>query len=306
MPDDIDLVLGVHGAALGRRPELLAAWRQGAACLCSSVALALGPNTSPVARTRLQLQLDLPAQLPYELAVHFGNFRVDYALMAARRGERLRWWLHLGGVFQPAKFAAGIRAAGGVVAAEEGGSVLGTLGGYGVRVTATACEAWHQEIDAGARGAWSQRLGGRAARDEPPVWLHAPATSAITKATAADGCTVDVTFRPEPRGLVATLQAPDEAAATRALATFRAWQAGRSFEDDEELPRSGERTWADVAKQADLDQYSLRLTYRRAVLSAQARRDGSRVDVEVDLTPYSLTHLVSLLSGNPVRLLTDG
>jgi hypothetical protein len=110
LPDDFDLLLGVHSAALPTAGNLLRAWRRYQLRFASMVVMDGGASISPASYLTGQCMLDYPGQLAYELAVRFGNWRVDHALFALYLGDPDRWWFHLGGKFDVDRIEAGLRA----------------------------------------------------------------------------------------------------------------------------------------------------------------------------------------------------
>ncbi|MFN3240668.1 MAG: hypothetical protein ACE37K_04060 [Planctomycetota bacterium] len=305
LPNDVDVVLGVHGARLDSAAPLLAAWRQFMGYQSSSLLAAAGGNVSPARRHAWLVSGDTPAQLPYELAVQFGNFRVDLALLAARVEKHAHWWVHLGGRFQPRLFEQGIEAAGGVARRDESGAVKGSLCGCEIVVTDTALEVWSQDLDVGPRGAWGQHLHARAGTDEAPIWLNLPKASRIGPRIGAAGAEVDVRFRVAPRSLVIDARCPDADAADSLYANVIGWQKARRHEPEGVAIEGFGTTWGEIEQRGRRDPFWWTLVYRRLAQSIDVKRDGPRVRLDLDLAPYPLVDLVPALGSNPIEILED-
>ncbi|MEO6598095.1 MAG: hypothetical protein ABIP94_25400 [Planctomycetota bacterium] len=307
MPDDVDLVLGVHGAAMPGAAAALAAWRTCMLGYLSTVALASGGSMSPAQYCVGQLALDRPGQLPYELATRFGNWRVDHALIALRHGERDQWWFQLGGVFQPARIVQGLREVGGEVWSSEGGEVRGKLGDWQVRATATELEAWPVAMEIASRGAKLATLHDRAAPGQPPAWLLVPAKSRLGALLDAVGCSLDVRLQLSPRTLTATAVCAAPDAAQGLLASWQAWQQARRCDPNDKPSGEEHITWRDIAEApiGCLENQVTRLAWRRCVQAVRATGEDARVTWLLDLAPFSLVDLVRLFRCSPVVILRD-
>ena len=308
LPDDVDVVIGVHGAALPATAPLLAAWRRHLLRLASSLMLQHGGSLSPAQESEAQLALDRPGQLPFELARRLGNWRVDHALLALRTGEQGGWWLHLGGVFQPERIAEGLRANGFDIARANANEVDATVHGYCMRATATELHAWSEQLDRGRHGALVPALRDRADAGAAPVWLFVPATSRLAAAAGGAGTALDVRFDPASGTASATATTPDEKAAATLLANWRAWQESRRCDPDAKIDRDTVHTWRDAAEAPPGfgEHYRMRLVWRRCIQAVHAERDDSTVRWSLDLAPFALDDLVGLLGESPAVMLRDG
>lgn len=304
LPDDFDLVLGVHSAALPTPRRLLEAWRQSLLRLASSGVLEAGASLSPAQIRAGQLAIDRPGQLPYELAVRFGNWRVDYALLARRQADA-GWWFHLGGRFLPDRLREGLRQSGFRVA--TGDDLEATVGGWHVRATATTLEGWREATPPTARGTQTPSFERRAAPGAPPVWLHLRATGDL--AAALPGWrTLDVDFEPGAHRLTATAACRDAPAATACRERFAAWQAGHRCDPDARAGEDGTGTWRDIetAVPGLGEQQRWRWTFRRLAQAVVCRVDGDRLQGTCDLSVFPLDDLVRLLSLPPRTVFERG
>lgn len=306
-PDDADLLLGLHGAAMPSTAPLLAAWRAMMLRWASSVYLSASSSLGPDGYTAAQLAIDRPGQLPCELATIFGNWRVDHALFALRHGEQDEWWFHLGGIFQPTRIAAGLQLLGGSASLDEHGELRGSWLDWEVRATSSELEAWPSSMDVGSRGAHLATLHGRAGANEAPAWLLVPSKSRLGGSLDAAGCEIDVRLRLTPRVLTATAQCPDDAAGRRLLASWRLWQAQRTCVPTDKVPGE-DVTWATAmtAVAGAAEGRQTRWFWRRCVQAVQVSDDGGRVTWSLDLASCSLVDLVRLLGDSPIEILRRG
>jgi hypothetical protein len=308
LPDDVDLVIGVHGAAMPPTAPLLAAWRHHQLRFASTLMLDHVGSFSPADETEAQLTIDRPGQLAFEVARNVGNWRVDHALLALRAGEHGGWWVHLGGTFQPARVAEGLRAGGFDVGIANEAEVQANVHGFDVRVTATELHAWSESLDRGSRGAHVPVLRDRADEGAAPVWAFVPAASRLAKDAGVGGTTLDVRFEPASGKASATAIAADEPGAVALLAAWRAWQAKRRCDPDAKIDRDTDHTWRDAAEAPPGvgEQYRTRLAWRRCVQAVRAERQGTTVRWTLDLAPFPLDDLVGLLGESPAVILRDG
>lgn len=303
-PDDADLLIGLHGAAMPSTAPLLAAWHALMLRFTSTVYLAADGSLSPMEYSKGEILANRPGQLPCELAAVFGNWRVDHALFAMRRGEPDAWWVHLGGVFQPPRIAAGLHSIGGEATLDEGGELRGSWLDWSVRATATELEAWPSAMPVGPRGARLAELHGRAAANEAPAWLLLPATSRLGSELGAAGCALDVRLQLSPRTLTATALCPDAATAERLAAKWREWQARYTCAPTDKVPGE-DVTWASAAEQPPgaAEDRRTRLVWRRCVQAAQVSSTAATVRWSLDLAPFALVDLVRFLGSSPMDIL---
>lgn len=307
LPDDVDLVLGIHSAVLPTTLGLLQAWRN-IQLRWSSHALAdSGGSIGIDELSRGQIAFDQPGQLPYELATLFGNWRVEHALFAVRAGATNQWWFHLGGLFQPEQIAAGLRTAHIDASLDREGELRATIYGWEVRVTATELEACFSDMPITSRGAMLPTLHDRADHGKPPVWLHVPKTSAYLAESEVAGSSVDANLQVSPGTLHATANCASAEAATTLQKAWREWQNARRC-DPETKPPGGQWTWREIADAPPGLQEGLqsRLVWRRCVQAVEARQDGASLSWTLDLSTFPLVGLVRVLCDSPTRLLKDG
>jgi hypothetical protein len=307
MPDDVDLVVGIHSAVLPTPMDLLKARRTLLLRRSSEVLLASGASISPASLCSGQIAFDQPGQLPYELATLFGNWRVDHALFAIRTAATNQWWFHLGGLFQPEQIAAGLRTVHIESTVDREGELRATIYGWEVRVTATELEACSSDMQITSRGAMLPTLHDRADHGKPPAWLHAPVAGKLLDAPAMQGASFDAHFQLAPRGLHATSTCANAEAATTLLKAWQEWQNTRRC-DPETKPPGGQWTWREIAEAPPGLQEGLqtRLAWRRCVQAVDARQDGASVSWTLDLSTFPLVDLVRLLCDSPTRLLKGG
>jgi hypothetical protein len=319
MPDDVDLVLGVHGASLPPTAPLYAAWRQLVLRFHSAAVLMSSGSVGPSSMTTGQLLMDRPGQLPFEIARRCGNWRVDHALLALRRGEQPGFWLHLGGEFQPARIAEGLHAGNFEFAPAQPGEVRATLHGVKVHATKTSLVAWSEGVELGSTGARMTVLHDRAAADAPPLWVHVPATSRLT-ATFAAGTTFDVRVDPQRGRATARATCADRAAAQALLTAWRTWQAARECdpatpipapepkERDAPEPYGGGVTWGELATLPPgcREDDRSRLVWRQLVQAVRAEIGADEIAWTLDLARFELLDLVRLLGESPVAWIEHG
>lgn len=306
-PDDADLLLGLHGAAMPSTAPLLAAWRTFMTRFTSSVYLSASSSLSPRQYTIGQLATDRPGQLPCELAAIFGNWRVDHALFALRHREQDEWWFQLGGSFQPQRLADGLRAVGGSASLGEAGELRGSLLDWEIRATTSELEAWPKGMNIGPRGARLAELHGRASANEAPAWLLIPSTSRLGGQLGVAGCSLDVRLQLAPRAATAVAQCPDAPAAERLHANWRTWQAQRTCTPTDKVPGE-DVTWATAVTvpPGAAEGRRTRWFWRTCLQAVQVSRDGARVAWTLDLANCSLVDLVRLLGDSPTVILRDG
>ncbi len=308
LPDDVDLMIGVHTAALPSAAPLLAAWRLATLRFASSVMVSAGGSISPAQYSEAQFIMDRPGQLPFELARRFGNWRVDLLLLALRTGEHDHWWLHAGGLFQPERIAEGLRAGNFDVRTATEAEVQATVHGFVVRATKTEVEAWPEGFDPGRRGGHvpmqHDRIG------DAPVWAFMPATSRFAAKLGAPQQTLDARFDPWTGRGSAILTCADDAAAAKLLASWLAWQAQRSCDDEQKVGAREDNptTWGDVAglPLGCGEPEVMRLAWRRCVQAVRAQRDGAAVRWTLDVSPFPLVDLARLLGCSPAALIEGG
>ncbi len=308
LPDDVDLVLGIHSAVLPTTLGLLQAWRN-IQLRWSSHALAdSGGSIGIDELSRGQIAFDQPGQLPYELATLFGNWRVDHALFAVRTGPTNHWWLHLGGLFQPEQIAAGLRTAHIDASLDREGELRATIYGWEVRVTATELEAWSSGMQIGSRGAMQPTLHDRADHGQPPAWLYVPAAGKLLDVPAMPGASFGAHLQLASRQLHATATCADAEAATTLLKAWREWQSARRCDPETKPPGDAYWTWQQIAKAPGglREDLQMRLIWRRCVQAIDAKQDGASVSWTLGLSTVALVDLVLLSNHAPTRLLKDG
>jgi len=304
-PSDCDVVLGMNTAALPRLAGLLSAWRRLQLKLASTAVLYGGGNLSPAVLAEGQLRMDVPGQLPYELAVRFGNWRVDYALFAVRARETQAVWLHLGGVFQPESVRKGLEQAGIEVAADDAGGISATVYGWRVRCSPSALEAWPESMRVAARGGLLASLHGWAQPSAAPVQAHLPAGGRWGEALRLAAGGMHLQFDPSTMlaTAIATAATPADAKAIRK--SWLAWRASRRAAPDQQALGLEHTTWADVKQFAPGvgEPLPTALLWRRCVQAVSVEVDAARVSWRCDLRAFPATELVRLLSLWPLGLL---
>jgi hypothetical protein len=307
LPDDIDLVIGIHGAALPRVAPLLAAWRQFGRRFHSTLQLKSGGSISPAQMSTGQLVMDRPGQLPFELAVHFGNWRVDHSLLALRTGEHDHWWFHAGGLFDPERIAEGLRVGNFDVRTANATEVQATVHGFVVHATKTELEAWPEDFDPGRRGANVPTLRDRADAGAAPVWAFVPPASRLAQNAGAAGTTLDVQLDPTKGSVTAIATCADAAAVAKLLASWRSWQDDRRCEPQTKIAADNTNTWADIAALPPGcgEDWRSRLVWRRLLQTVRAEAREATLRWTLDLTPFPLVDLVRMLGESPATILRD-
>ncbi len=305
LPDDCDLVLGLHCAALPSPAPLLADWRRLQHLLLSTTVADQGEATSPAEFLSAQLRMDQPGQLPCELAARFGNWRVDHALFAVRSATDDSCWFHLAGVFQPQRIASGLRGAGIDAVSIEDGEVRASLDGWHLRSTPLEFEAWQGDLTDVKRGSrragWIHRADDRAT----PIWAVVGARSRLSEWMGLGQAELEVRYDAENGTLSAVADAGGNAAATALCERWRDWQKARSLETDWGYPNMFSATWHEIgATPAGLQEYGkIALAWLRCVGAIVARVDGTRVTWTFDVSKLPTLDLVRLLKVDPRPLL---
>jgi hypothetical protein len=306
LPDDVDLVLGIHGAALPPTSPLLSAWREFAMRFHSSAVLRAGGSVSSSERTTGQLLLDRPGQLPFEIARRCGNWRVDHAMLALRGGDKGGFWLHAGGVFHPTRIAAGLREGGFDVHTASGDEVRATVHGVAMRVTKTELVACPEGFEPGACGSRVPLLHDRAAPSAAPIWLHIPPTSRFTAPFA--GCAIDARFDPARATATANAACPDAGKAMKLLAAWEAWRDVRRCDANAKIADDDEMTWGELAEvpAGYREESRWRLTWRRLVQATRVERREATLTWSLELPSLPLVAYVFLLAAPPTVLIEKG
>lgn len=138
MPSGHVFALGVDAAALADIDGLLAAWRHYCRRRASEGDLRAGGAVPLDQFAVMQRWMDIPGQLPLEVAAVIGNWRCDYVAFA--RFGNGAWWLHVAGDFSPDVSRRGLRSLGGEIGEARGDAARAVLRGLRVTVTATALE----------------------------------------------------------------------------------------------------------------------------------------------------------------------
>jgi hypothetical protein len=308
LPDTVDLVLGIHGAALPSLARALSAWRRFHLLLASGYMLEQS-YLSPGQATIAAMLGDRPGQLPFELARRVGNWRVDHALLALAIGDDGGWWIHAGGLFQPERIAEGLRAGGFEIERATATEVRAVVHGFVMRATPHEFEAWSEHLAPGSRGSRVGTLRDRADAGAPPVWMFVPATSRLAADSGFAGTALDVRFDPAIAKASATATATDDATATKLLAAWRDWQAARRCDPDDKIGGEDNHfTWRDAAEAPPGcgEHYRTRLVWRRCVQAVQGEQQAAAVRWSLDLTPFPLVDLVRFLGDSPATFLRDG
>ncbi|MCA8977659.1 MAG: hypothetical protein KDC98_23240 [Planctomycetes bacterium] len=296
LPDNADVVAGVHSAALGTSSEMLKAWRSLSIAKLSEACLSSGGGVSPAQLALQQRQMDMPGQLPCEIAVRFGNWRVDYALFALRWVDGSnRWWIHLGGIFQPAKIARGL----GVddAGTQRGSELRLEVGGWTVRAAAETLEVWEGSFDVSGRGSGLADFHEHASQGTAPIW-------AVIKArceTAALLGLGDAAFRVEidpanARGIAVAHYAGDEHA-TYAAEQWSNWKAAQMREVEEQIGAPKSRRWLEVshAPAGAMESGKDALAWRSTLEGVDVTTRGCAVTWEAQLPENACDETVRLL-----------
>lgn len=138
IPSGHAFALGVDAAALADIDGLLAAWRHYCRRRASEGDLAAGGSVPLDQFVSLQRWMDIPGQLPLEVAAVIGNWRCDYVAFAAFGNGA--WWLYVGGDFSPDVCKRGLRSLGGEIDEGRVGVACAVLRGLRVTMTATSLE----------------------------------------------------------------------------------------------------------------------------------------------------------------------
>ncbi|MCA8952321.1 MAG: hypothetical protein KDE27_22615 [Planctomycetes bacterium] len=301
IPDDADLVIGLHSAALPSAAGLLTEWRRLQHLWLSSTVADQGESASPARFVDAQLRMDQPGQLPYELAARFGNWRVDYALFAVRCDAGNSCWFHLAGAFQPQRLADGARAAGIEDVVCERGEVRAALDGWQVRCTPLEFEAWQGDLDGTARGGRDDLPGA----DDAPVWAIVAPGSRLGESMGLGRAGLTARFAADLGALSAVSDPGDAAVAERLLTRWNDWQAARSLQPDWSFPNFFAGTWQEIAatRPGLNESGKIALSWLRCVGAVVTRREGTRVEWQLDLTKFAALDLVRLLATDPLFLL---
>lgn len=138
IPSGHVFALGIDAAALADIDGMLAAWRHYCRRRASEGDLRAGGSVPLDQFAVMQRWMDIPGQLPVEVAAVIGNWRCDYvALVGFGNGS---WWLRVEGDFSPDIGRRGLRALGGEVDEARGDGVRTVLRGLRVTLTATSLE----------------------------------------------------------------------------------------------------------------------------------------------------------------------
>lgn len=307
LPDDHEIVIGVDATALPTPAALLQAWRSFHLRLGSRAVLTAGASLSPATGLWMgQRIIDYPGQLPFELAVRFGNWRLDHAMIARRAGEA-GWWFHLSGIFDRARIATGLdRSRWPVTVLDE--AVEANVAGWQLRITDNALEGWQAEHPIAARGGSAGQFVERTRKGAPPVWLHLPSGGALAQSLHPDLETLDVQWEHAARTVRATAVCADGEAARALQSAWGQWQQQRRCDDGEKIVPDHQWTWGDLAKaepgMIEFERY--RWVWRRCVQSVACTVDGDRVQWTCDLSGHALDDLVRLLAKPPLELIEQG
>jgi len=301
LPDDADVVLGIHCAAIPSLSRLLVAWRKFVLRYSSFASIHGGGNLSPGVLAGVQRRFDLPGQLPYELAVRFGNWRVDYALFAGRWGSDDGCWLHLGGVFQPALLAKGLRDAGCEAELSDDGELVAEVYGWHVRAGKSALEAWPTKMKVGKRGGRLADLHDWANPGRPAVTALVTPACELARSLGVVGDGLVAQFDPATMSLTAKATCSDADAATSMQRAWQAWQAKRRFDPEDKALDDEHITWGTVASWGPGVGGLLvsALAWRRCVQAIDVRVDNANLAWSGDLSVFPLADLVRLLSAPP-------
>lgn len=306
LPDDADLVLGLDCTRVPPLGALHHAWRELAVRKASDIDLLGGGAIGPYSLATLQRFVDMPGQLPYELATHFGNWRVDHALFARLPGEADGYWFHLGGRFSVKSFAAGLEAANAADVTNDGSRVTGTLYGWRVEVSSTDLEASTLvEVDSDKRGRSMPRLQHRADPDQPPVWLSW-AHKADTQQSSLPPFQLDITLNPKTAQLRGTATCRNQANATSLLGKWRDWKERRAFAPADRIAPGETMTWQDVEDApAGVDESpKAALVWLTCIAAIDAAANQSTVSWSLDVSKHSTLELARLLRFPPAVFLT--
>lgn len=247
LPDDADLIVGIHTAAMPPATAALAAWRRRVHLGVSEIALTGGGSMSPAQLYPNQVLMDRPGQLPYELATRFGNWRVDYALIALRCSHADAWWFRLGGKFEPGRIANGLAATNAkATIREKDGVVTASAHGWNLSASRDHFEAWQGDLGEGRRGTRAAELRGRAAAGEPPAWLLVPRSSRLWQRGGSVAADLEVRLDAQRASLTASARCSDPDAAARLLDGWKHRQAAWHVDLDAPVARDTTLTWREV------------------------------------------------------------
>ncbi|MCA8967635.1 MAG: hypothetical protein KDC48_22330, partial [Planctomycetes bacterium] len=247
VPDIADLILVLHTAALPPATAALAAWRRAMQNEVGRTAREMGGSMSPAIIVRPQRAMDQPGQLPFELAVRFGNWRVDGAVIALRRGDVDAWWFRLGGRFDPTKLATGLAAtAAQAMVREKDGVVTAQAHGWSLRASRDFFEAWQGDFGAGPFGSRAAELRSHVAAGQPPAWIFVPRSSALWRNAGWEPADLHVDLDPQLRSVSATANCQDAEIAKRLLRRWKALQVDLTIDLDDPVSADQPWTWRQV------------------------------------------------------------
>jgi hypothetical protein len=303
IPSNCDWVIGIPVYAMGAARDWLTAWRQLQVEALSSVIMDMGAAMDDGMMQEWQRRVDLPGQLPYEVANQFGNWRVDYAVVAKLRGQEGGWWCWLKGSFRPELVKAGLascNAEAGLVGSAADGALENA--GWCVKVSDQEIEIWTKRSDLSGRGLQHGSLQAQTTEGEA-LWLRIQGGG--DWCAAAEGFAhIDVSWRVNERDAVATGYCKDERWAARVLEEWLEWREQRSCRDTERALGSL-FTWRQVAEAPSGLGYTLKsaLRWRELLRTIRAKREARMVIWEFDTRQVTIKDAVRMLSVGPRELI---
>lgn len=236
----------------------------------SDVVVSAGASLAPSQLCELQIVMDIPGQLPWEIARRFGNWRVDSAVVVMRNTRNPRLWLRLDGEFQTQHMADGLRGCGMEVHLEESGRLSASDEEWSIKADSKTVQAWQAEFAGAESGGWA----GRILKCQSPIWFIAPNGSDILANNEWGDVEAmgEIAFAP---ARIACELAPTNGAVERLAGRVRQWVGEQRPDLDASVGRGGAMTWGDVLR-------APRGVHERLRTQVAVRTVASNVSVDVE------------------------